>query len=166
MPKPTLTISGVILVQTCGACPEQYDAYIEDKKVGYLRLRHGCFYACCPYPSSVSDFDTLRVYEANTMGDGAFEDEERDLHLAKAVAAIKNRYGGIVVKTVKEILRTADGIKDKPIEDAYRLREINASLLASLRGLTAFIEKYALEHPIRNKLLAEAKAAIEEAEAL
>ena len=38
--RPTLQINGVTLVQTCGACPEQYDAYIDDKKIAYLRLRH------------------------------------------------------------------------------------------------------------------------------
>ena len=31
------------LVKTCGACPEQYDAYFEGYQVGYLRLRHGTF---------------------------------------------------------------------------------------------------------------------------
>jgi len=118
MPKPTLTISGVILVQTCGACPEQYDAYIEDKKVGYLRLRHGCFYACCPYPSSVSDFDTLRVYEANTMGDGAFEDEERDLHLAKAVDAIKKRVRrGSIMTDMNYGARITEEFQRKKLEE-------------------------------------------------
>jgi plasmid stability protein len=31
----------VRLVRTCFACPEQYDAFIGEEKVGYLRLRHG-----------------------------------------------------------------------------------------------------------------------------
>ena len=31
------------LIQTCGACPEQYDAFIGEEQVGYLRLRHGYF---------------------------------------------------------------------------------------------------------------------------
>ncbi len=30
----------VRLVQTCFACPEQYDAFIGEEKAGYLRLRH------------------------------------------------------------------------------------------------------------------------------
>ena len=33
------------LVQTCGACPEQYDVYEGDEEVGYMRLRHGHFHA-------------------------------------------------------------------------------------------------------------------------
>ncbi len=30
-------------VQTCGCCPEQYDAYLGDKYVGYVRERGGSF---------------------------------------------------------------------------------------------------------------------------
>lgn len=36
------------LVQTCQACPEQYDAFHGDELVGYLRLRGGCFRVDCP----------------------------------------------------------------------------------------------------------------------
>lgn len=32
--------TGIHLVKTCEACPEQYDAYLGEKRVGYLRLRH------------------------------------------------------------------------------------------------------------------------------
>ena len=70
------------LEQTCIACPEQYDAFIGDRQVGYLRLRHGNF--TVEYPDV---FGTL-VYQANTKGDGMFEEEERDYHLDRAKAAI------------------------------------------------------------------------------
>lgn len=33
----------ITLRLTCSACPEQYDAFIGDRKVGYLRLRWGEF---------------------------------------------------------------------------------------------------------------------------
>ena len=79
-------MNGVRLVQTCGACPEQYDAFIGDELVGYLRLRHGYFYASYP------GIDGDKVYDANTIGDGIFEWEERKTHLDRATLAIKTRH--------------------------------------------------------------------------
>ncbi len=70
------------LVQTCGGCPEQYDVFEGDELVGYLRLRHGYFYA------SVPDVGGDIVYEAYPKGDGMFDPDERDGHLQKAMAAI------------------------------------------------------------------------------
>jgi hypothetical protein len=68
------------LEQTCGACPEQYDVYDGEEKIGYLRLRHGFFRA--EYRGKV-------VYSSDTRGDGLFADEEeRERHLAAALAAI------------------------------------------------------------------------------
>ena len=73
------------LVQTCGACPEQYDVFLDDKNVGYMRLCHGYFYAeCCGE----------RVYESKTIGDGLFEFNERDEHLKAACKAIKSALMG------------------------------------------------------------------------
>lgn len=66
------TADDIILVETCGACPEQYDAYYNGKEVGYLRLRYGYFSVRCP--SSSGDI----VYEAHPRGDGIFELDERD----------------------------------------------------------------------------------------
>jgi hypothetical protein len=71
------------LVLTCGACPEQYDAFDGDKKVGYLRLRHGYFRVDCPNCGGTT------VYEATPKGDGMFEPEERDYYLRFAVDAIE-----------------------------------------------------------------------------
>lgn len=71
------------LDQTCGACPEQYDAYLNNNiKVGYLRLRHGSFTVTCP------DVDGELVYSAEPQGDGIFEFEERDYYLEQAKQAI------------------------------------------------------------------------------
>ncbi len=67
------------LVQTCGACPEQYDVYFEDRKVGYLRLRHGYFRA---------EYRGIEVFGIGTRGDGIFEDGERTKLLNKACQAI------------------------------------------------------------------------------
>jgi len=74
------------LVETCGACPEQYDAMLDGKCVGYLRLRWGWFTVTCPYVGGKV------VYEKQT-GDGLagmFEDDEqRKKQLKKAKKAIK-----------------------------------------------------------------------------
>jgi plasmid stability protein len=72
----------VRLVRTCFACPEQYDAFIGEEKVGYLRLRHGHFRVDCP------DVWGEMVYEASPKGDGIFDDDERVEHLQAAREAI------------------------------------------------------------------------------
>lgn len=79
-----IIIDGYRLICTCGACPEQYDVFDDSdgKKVGYLRLRHGYFRA--DYP----DCGDETVYEAETKGDGIFEDDERMPQLSAAVAAL------------------------------------------------------------------------------
>lgn len=77
------TINGYDLYRTCGACPEQYDVYKDGVKVGYLRLRHGWFYAATP------DCTGKRIYEARPKGDGIFEDDEREMYLTEAVNAIE-----------------------------------------------------------------------------
>ena len=79
----------VRLVQTCGACPEQYDVFDDDEQIGYLRLRHGHFTA------SEGSVHGETVYAASTLGDGNFEDEERAFHLNRAVAAILDFRKGI-----------------------------------------------------------------------
>ena len=78
------------LSMTCGACPEQYEAYHDDKKVAYLRLRHGYFYA------SVPDVGGDHVYDAEPNGDGIFDDEERDKYLGEAKAAIAAHYSRLI----------------------------------------------------------------------
>jgi hypothetical protein len=76
-------MSKIKLVLTCGACPEQYDAFDETgRMVGYLRLRHGSFRVDCP------DSGGTTVYMAQPDGDGIFTDDERDYYLRHAVAAI------------------------------------------------------------------------------
>ena len=80
----------LIAVMTCGACPEQYDVYLaaneyrDSINIGYLRLRHGYFYAL---------YRDEKVYEAWPVGDGIFaSEEEREFHLKKALKAIKKAY--------------------------------------------------------------------------
>ena len=82
-----MIIDGLDVVQTCGACPEQYSVYDKDKSiVGYLRLRHGYFSA--RNPNSSGDV----VYEAMPIGDGIFDsEEERAEHITKAITEIRKK---------------------------------------------------------------------------
>lgn len=77
-----MEINGYELEMTCGACPEQYDVFKDGNQVGYLRLRHGYFYASVPGPGG------KRVYNATPIGDGIFEDHERRHYLEEAVNAM------------------------------------------------------------------------------
>lgn len=83
-----ITPDDIHLVETCGACPEQYDALKSntDETIGYLRLRHGMFVVTCPNVGGES------VYVAYPEGDGVFETNERDLYLDHAKAAIADWY--------------------------------------------------------------------------
>lgn len=81
--SPDCIINGLELYQTCGACPEQYEAFSGVHHVGYLRLRHGYFRVDCP------DAGGETVYEANPDGDGLFSsDDERQHYLEMATHAI------------------------------------------------------------------------------
>lgn len=85
-PPPEISINGLFLKLTCGACPEQYDVYDGLQQVGYLRLRHGEFEARLTNSSAEL---TEVVYEAFPNGDGQFENDERKHFLTQAVEAIK-----------------------------------------------------------------------------
>lgn len=81
-----MDISDIELVETCGACQEQYDAYIKGVQVGYLRLRHGIFTVDFP------DSGGRRLLTEYPDGDGIFTSEERDGFLYKAKQAIITAY--------------------------------------------------------------------------
>lgn len=63
-------------VQTCEACPEQYDVYRDGKKIGYVRLRYGYLTA---------DLNNVEVYRHRFNDDeykGCFDtNAERDIFL-------------------------------------------------------------------------------------
>jgi len=71
---------GLTLEQTCSACPEQYNVFLGEDIVGYMRLRPGYFYA--------EAFEQT-VYEASPNGDGIFGPVERPFHLSLACKAIR-----------------------------------------------------------------------------
>lgn len=78
----TMEHKGITLVQTCGACPEQYDAVKDGVTVGYFRLRHGTFRVDAYLP------ETETVYTAQPEGDGIFEEHERERYLKKGLNKI------------------------------------------------------------------------------
>lgn len=85
----TIKPDEIVLVETCYACPEQYDAVYNGQIIGYLRLRHGYFRV--DYPNCGGE----TVYEVNTVGDGRFHDEdERSLHLTRAKEILALKYNG------------------------------------------------------------------------
>lgn len=74
-------------MQTCFACPEQYDAVLDGEVVGYLRLRHGVFRVHLDSPSGPE------IYSATPAGDGIFEHDERARYLKKARKKIAKALG-------------------------------------------------------------------------
>lgn len=90
-----LVIDGYRLEMTSMACPEQYDVFdVDGTQVGYLRLRHGYFRA--DYPNHGGE----TVYEADTNGDGIFDEDERMPQLVAAVAALRKarlKSSGVVI---------------------------------------------------------------------
>lgn len=79
--------NGIELVQTCGACPEQYDAMRDGDVVGYFRLRHGHFTVNAYGPGG------REVYEAQPEGDGIFAHHERDKFLREGIDALRGAIG-------------------------------------------------------------------------
>jgi hypothetical protein len=91
--QPSLTIvvndTNLDFFMTCGACPEQYDVFINDKQVGYVRLRGGALRAA--YPDVEADY-TYEVYFDNVWK-GCFEDDnERDFYLDKIAEHLYNKF--------------------------------------------------------------------------
>lgn len=70
------------IVETCSACPEQYEIYTENKLVGTMRLRHGLFTA------QLFDCEEY-VYQASPNGDGCFSTDERDYFLKEAINSVR-----------------------------------------------------------------------------
>lgn len=76
---------GLNLIQTCWACPEQYDVYHGNREVGYIRLRHGGLW--CDGP----DGEPLLRCEVPDS-DGIFSTrEQRDEYLEKCARLIKDK---------------------------------------------------------------------------
>ena len=73
---------GYDIIRTCEASPEQYEVFKDGDQVGYMRLRHGSFYASIPGSGG------RVVFTASPKGDGLFDDDERLYYLTRAIEAI------------------------------------------------------------------------------
>jgi len=76
--------------ETCSACPEQYDVYIDGFQIGYVRLRWG--YLRCDTP----DVGGRQVY-SHEFDDAAYQgcfdsDDQRDYHLDLIAEILYNEY--------------------------------------------------------------------------
>lgn len=81
------TINGLAFVQTCSACPEQYDVFRGEEQVGYVRLRWG--YLRAEY---LVDMQEVYSYEFEDAMKGAFyEEEERQEHLINIADSLLER---------------------------------------------------------------------------
>lgn len=78
---------------TCGACPEQYDMFIDDTQVGYIRYRWG-YLACRPCNSDGTIDWNNTVFEWEHPDDGwsgIIPDDQRDILLQQCKNAIAKR---------------------------------------------------------------------------
>lgn len=76
------------LVQTCSACPEQYDVYdiVSGEECGYMRLRNSRFRVTDP--TLDIGYYTIRIGHPDEMN-GCFEDDVQRRHYLEAgIAAI------------------------------------------------------------------------------
>lgn len=61
---------------TCGACPEQYDVYCDNKLIAYVRLRWGTV-------SCKMNDEIIYIHDFDDNFKGCFAGDERDYHLDK-----------------------------------------------------------------------------------
>jgi hypothetical protein len=80
--KGTNSYEEFTLKRTCSMCPEQYEVYLKDRHVAYIRLRHGELRV--DYP----DCGEGTIYYADTIGDGCFKDEDERLKHFKRLFSI------------------------------------------------------------------------------
>ena len=75
---------------TCMACPEQYDVFIGDKQVGYVRLRGGALRAA--YPDVSADYDYTYYFQGDRWKGSFDSNKERNFHLDLVAKHLYNKY--------------------------------------------------------------------------
>lgn len=81
-----MIIQKLNFVETCGACPEQYDVFKGGRQVGYVRLRWGT--VTCDFPDCRGDTIYSHSFE-NDGWKGCFDGpEERETYLNRIATAI------------------------------------------------------------------------------
>lgn len=87
-----MQIKGLDFQLTCVACPEQYDVFLDEQQVGYVRLRYGRLTACLGEVGGelIYDYD-FTGFESGWLG--VFPNSGvREAHLNKIADCIINRY--------------------------------------------------------------------------
>ena len=82
-------IRGLDFQLTCWACPEQYDVFLDEQQVGYVRLRWGCLSA------RLGNVYGEEIYHHNFTDGylGVFPNSDsREEHLSKIADCIIDRY--------------------------------------------------------------------------
>lgn len=74
--------NGLEIKMLSGACPEQYEVFIDGEQIAYYRLRNGEFRV--DYPDCGGEI----IYQIEANGDGIFDPDERLVQLAKAMGAV------------------------------------------------------------------------------
>ena len=80
-----MIIQKLNFIETCGACPEQYDVFKGGRQVGYVRLRWGT--VTCDFPDCRGD--TIYSHSFDDGWKGCFDSsEERETYLNRIATAI------------------------------------------------------------------------------
>jgi hypothetical protein len=98
-------------LQTCPACPEQYDVYTKNgQQVGYVRLRWGELRV--DYPKVGCEVIYQHKFEDNMKG-GFDNQKERDEYLSNIVEALKPLLYADHLECTYELVKDADWLLDK-----------------------------------------------------
>jgi hypothetical protein len=144
-------ILGCKLILTCSACPEQYDVFYnendEDIKIGYLRLRHGRFYAA--YPDCGGEI----VYVDHPKGDGIFDDEEREEQLTNAVRTLLKKHKNIPDQTIMYLLYKEISVQygTSVIVGIYSTRSLAEVMESKIRNSRTYIEEMTVDAEPKEK---------------
>ena len=91
-----MKIKGLEFIKTCDACPEQYDVYLGDIKVGYVRLRHGTVRADFPDCGGT----TVYMEDVGNEWTGIFPSEvDKRIHLTR----IADKILAIIRRAIEEV---------------------------------------------------------------
>lgn len=91
-----MKIKGLEFIKTCDACPEQYDVYLGEIKVGYVRLRFGTLRADFPDCGGA----TIYMEDIGDEWTGVFPSEVvRRNHLEK----IADKILAIIRRVIEEV---------------------------------------------------------------
>jgi len=84
-----MIIQKLNFVETCGACPEQYDVFKGGRQVGYVRLRWGT--VTCDFPDCRGDTIYSHSFENDGWKGNFSDDAEREKYLNEIATMLNAR---------------------------------------------------------------------------